>query len=78
MVVSPCGRVRVTLRVDSGVATYAVSVDGVEVLSAGPLELPLDDVDFSARLTLAGRGRPRWVAVDYGWCRARSPGSARR
>ncbi|NEB05747.1 glycoside hydrolase family 97 protein [Streptomyces sp. SID13726] len=63
--VSPCGRVRVTLRLDSGTASYSVAVDGTEVVPASPLGLTLEDADFAARLTLTGRGRPRTVAVDY-------------
>ncbi|MEU3934008.1 glycoside hydrolase family 97 N-terminal domain-containing protein [Streptomyces sp. NPDC029044] len=48
-----------------GIATYAVWVDGVEVLPAASLGLTLDDADFTSRLTLTDRGRPRTVAVDY-------------
>ena len=65
VVVSPCGRVRVRLRLDSGVPTYAIAVDGVEVLPAAPLGLTLDDADFTSRLTATDRGRSRTVAVDY-------------
>ncbi|MEI5519732.1 hypothetical protein WB401_07845 [Streptomyces brasiliscabiei] len=52
VVVSPCGRVRVRLRLDSGAPTYAIAVDGVEVLPAAPLGLTLDDADFTSRLTV--------------------------
>lgn len=65
VVVSPCGRIRVTVRLASGVATYAVSVGGVEVVPPSPLGLTLDDADFASRLALTGRGRPRSVKVDY-------------
>ncbi|MET8981090.1 hypothetical protein ABZX85_36380 [Streptomyces sp. NPDC004539] len=34
VVVSPCGQVRVTLRLDSGTPTYAVAVGGIEPLSS--------------------------------------------
>lgn len=65
MVVSPCGRVRVTLRLDAGTPTHTVAVDGVEVVPPSPLGLILDDADFASRLTLTDRGRPRTVEVDY-------------
>ncbi|MFF7266745.1 glycoside hydrolase family 97 catalytic domain-containing protein [Streptomyces sp. NPDC008159] len=65
VVVSPCGEVRVTLRLDSGIPTYAVAVGGVEVVPSSPLGLTLEDADFAGRLTLTGRGRPRTVDVDY-------------
>ena len=65
VVVSPCGRVRVTLRLDAGTPTYTVAVDGVEVVPPSPLGLTLDDADFASRLTLIDRGRPTTVEVDY-------------
>ncbi|WP_198655257.1 glycoside hydrolase family 97 protein [Streptomyces geranii] len=64
-VTSPDGRVELLFRLDTGVATYAVAVDGTEVVPAGPLGLTLDDADFTSRLALADRGRSRTVAVDY-------------
>ncbi|GAA4260474.1 glycoside hydrolase family 97 protein [Dactylosporangium darangshiense] len=62
---SPCGRVRVTVQVESGVATYTVAVDGAEVVPPSRLGLTLDDADFTSGLILTDRGRPRTVPVDY-------------
>ncbi|MFK0160680.1 glycoside hydrolase family 97 catalytic domain-containing protein [Streptomyces sp. NPDC090493] len=65
VVVSPCGQVRVTLRLDSGTPTYAVAVGGIEVVPPSPLGLTLGDADFAGRLALTDRGRPRTVDVEY-------------
>lgn len=64
-VTSRGGRVSLALTVDSGVAAYAVSVDGTEVVPPSPLGLTLEDADFASGLTVTDAGRPQNVDVRY-------------